>query len=558
MRENGAWRLGLTVGTNVPAVLERVVRSRVDRLSPAAQEVLRTASVFGTEVQLSYLTMAIEAAGALQEAMDELSSRGLMQEVPDEPKFRFRHALVQEATYQGLLREERRWRHARAATAIEAAWGGRLEEVAAVLAQHLVAAGEHAGAVGYFEIAGDHAAAAYANSEAISSFQSALAVLRQDPAGPDVAATAEVALRAKLAELYWRSSRRAEAREELEEAIRLLGRSDDVQRACLLIRLGRVEMAARCHGAAEAAFDAAGELLGERPWEQGEEIADKWLELMLDGRAQLYMQSRQPDRTLAALEAAQPVLEAQGRPARQAHYFNNRAALRARQNRHRVDEETIALIRRAAAAVARETGDEANIAWMTAGLGWTLVLAGQFDEAQRLVEGSLANAERIGDAVLRGRCLMALTVAAVRRHDADAVRSLAPRALADCSANGFATEVALCNASLAWLAWQDRRHDDVVTRAIKATDLYRTGVGTFSYLKWLGLFPLIAVHLTAARVSQATAAAREMFEPAQQWLPDDLWSTLEAACEAWDHNEPDATERRLGEALEMAHRLDYF
>ena len=29
-RENGAWRLGLTVGTNVPAVLERVVRSRVD------------------------------------------------------------------------------------------------------------------------------------------------------------------------------------------------------------------------------------------------------------------------------------------------------------------------------------------------------------------------------------------------------------------------------------------------------------------------------------------------------------------------------------------------
>jgi hypothetical protein len=77
-------------------------------------------------------------------------------------------------------------------------------------------------------------------------------------------------------------------------------------------------------------------------------------------------------------------------------------------------------------------------------------------------------------------------------------------------------------------------------------------------LKWLGLFPLIAVHLTAERVSEATAAAREILEPAQQWLPDDLWSTLEAACEAWDHNEPDATERRLGEALELAHRLDYF
>ena len=91
-------------------------------------------------------------------------------------------------------------------------------------------------------------------------------------------------------------------------------------------------------------------------------------------------------------------------------------------------------------------------------------------------------------------------------HDADAVRSLAPRALVDCSANGFATEVALCNASLAWLAWQDGRRDDVVTRAIEATDLSRL-VGTFSYLKWLGLFPLIAVHLTAARVSEATCSS---------------------------------------------------
>ena len=157
-----------------------------------------------------------------------------------------------------------------------------------------------------------------------------------------------------------------------------------------------------------------------------------------------------------------------------------------------------------------------------------------------------------------GRCLMALTVAAVRRHDADAVRSLAPRALVDCSANGFATEVALCNASLAWLAWQDRRRDDVVTLRHRGHGALPDCVGTFSYLKWLGLFPLIAVHLTAERVSEATAAAREILEPAQQWLPDDLWSTLEAACEAWDNNEPDATERRLGEALELAHRLDYF
>ena len=44
-----------------------------------------------------------------------------------QPSFRFRHALIQKATYGGLLRGERRRRHARAARAIETAWGGILK-----------------------------------------------------------------------------------------------------------------------------------------------------------------------------------------------------------------------------------------------------------------------------------------------------------------------------------------------------------------------------------------------------------------------------------------------
>jgi class 3 adenylate cyclase/tetratricopeptide (TPR) repeat protein len=558
VREEGAWRLGPAVGAEVPAVLERVVRSRVDRLSPATQEALLTASVFGPEVPLSYLTAASEAGADLQDAMAELSSRGLVQEVASgpEPRFRFRHALIQEATYQGLLRGERRRRHARAAAAIEAAWAGRLEEVAAVLARHLAAAGEVARAVGYFEAAGDHAAAAYANSEAVSSFRSALELRRQDHVGLDLA-TAEAALRAKLAEVYWRTAWRAEAREEFQEAIRLLGRGDAAQRAYLWIRLGRLETADYCHDAAAAAFDAADELLGERPWEQGEAMADRWLELMLEGRAKLYLTSGQSDRALAALDAVQSVLEAQGGAARQAFYYEYRAGLRVRQNRYRVDEEAIALLRRAVAA-AGQAGDEDDMGWRTGALGWSLVLFRRSNEGQEVLEGTLARAERVGDAHLRGRCLMALTVAAVRRHDVEALRSLAPRALGDCEANAYGTEAAVCKASLAWLAWQDGRPDDVVTLATEATELYRTGPGPFSYMKWMGLFPLIAVHLAAGQVNKAAAAAREMLDPAQLWLPDDLWSALKAACKAWDNNEPEAADCKLAEALELAHDLHYF
>ena len=58
-----------------------------------------------------------------------------------EPAYRFRHALIQEAIYGGMLRSQRRQLHARAAWGLEAASAERLEEVAAVLGHHYAAAG---------------------------------------------------------------------------------------------------------------------------------------------------------------------------------------------------------------------------------------------------------------------------------------------------------------------------------------------------------------------------------------------------------------------------------
>jgi class 3 adenylate cyclase len=118
-REQGRWQLTGTLGTKVPEVLERLVRSRVDRLSPAGQEVVRTASVLGPELSLALLRAVYEtekaATGALGPAIAELSRAGLLQEVTGlpEPTYRFRHALIQEATYLGMLRPERRRLHGR-------------------------------------------------------------------------------------------------------------------------------------------------------------------------------------------------------------------------------------------------------------------------------------------------------------------------------------------------------------------------------------------------------------------------------------------------------------
>src|ERR1700749_2361707 len=130
VREHGAWRLGRTAGAQVPQALERMVRSRVDRLSPAARDAVRPASVLGTEFPLSLLAAVCGTGEPLGPALDELQARDLLHEVPGrgEPVYRFRHALIQEATYNGLLRAERRLLHGRAAWALEAAAEGRTDQ----------------------------------------------------------------------------------------------------------------------------------------------------------------------------------------------------------------------------------------------------------------------------------------------------------------------------------------------------------------------------------------------------------------------------------------------
>ncbi len=94
VREQGVWRISATAGQQVPQALERLVRSRVDRLSPAARDAVRPASVLGTEFGFSLLTTVCAADEPLGPALAELCAKDLLQEVAQrpEPVYRFRHA----------------------------------------------------------------------------------------------------------------------------------------------------------------------------------------------------------------------------------------------------------------------------------------------------------------------------------------------------------------------------------------------------------------------------------------------------------------------------------
>ena len=126
-----------------------------------------------------------ELDAELDDAIAEVVSAGLIVEVPGqpEPRYRFRHALIREATYGGLLRSQRRQLHARAAWDLEARSADRLDEVAAVLGGHFAAAGQADRAAHYLELAGDRAARIFANDEAIGLYRQVLAVIDGDAQG---------------------------------------------------------------------------------------------------------------------------------------------------------------------------------------------------------------------------------------------------------------------------------------------------------------------------------------------------------------------------------------
>lgn len=104
--------------------------------------------------------------------LNTLEAGGLIEIAALQPEleYLFRHALVQEATYSSLLKQDRRTLHRAAAESILALHPGREGELAAVVAMHYEQAGDGPRAADYFVLAGEHALERFATREALDFF----------------------------------------------------------------------------------------------------------------------------------------------------------------------------------------------------------------------------------------------------------------------------------------------------------------------------------------------------------------------------------------------------
>lgn len=171
----------------MPDTVEALVATRIDRLGPGDRALLRWASVLGASFSGSLIAEVLEGdptVAAASEAWERLREFVVMD--PDVPgAFRFRHALIRDAAYEGLSYKRRRELHGRVAAVIERRQGERPEEAAELLTLHFSRAERWPEAWRYAVEAGRRAWAKYANVEAAQFFTRALEIVEQLPDTPD-------------------------------------------------------------------------------------------------------------------------------------------------------------------------------------------------------------------------------------------------------------------------------------------------------------------------------------------------------------------------------------
>jgi tetratricopeptide (TPR) repeat protein len=198
--EPGAYRVAHAVPTmQVPATVQAVLATRIDRLPPAEKRLLQTAAVIGTEVPWALLqAMAELPAETLHPGLTHLQDAEFLYEARLFPElaYTFKHALTQEVAYGSLLQERRRMLHARIVEALEVLAGDRVVEQIERLVHHAVRGEVWDKALAYCRQAGEKALTRSAHREAVGYFQQALSVL---PHLPETRDTREQAIDLRLA-----------------------------------------------------------------------------------------------------------------------------------------------------------------------------------------------------------------------------------------------------------------------------------------------------------------------------------------------------------------------
>jgi class 3 adenylate cyclase/tetratricopeptide (TPR) repeat protein len=198
IKSEPTWRVhsGRLLELHVPPTLTGVIQARLDRLSDHERVVLQQASVVGKifwDAVVSYINREIPSGGVpiepgssnISECLNTLQERDMIfhhnaSAFSDAVEFSFKHAILQEVTYESVLKRTRHLYHAVVADWLILHSGDRVGEVTGLIANHLEKAGKNKEALEYLCMAAEMAAAKYAIEEAADFYARAFALTPED------------------------------------------------------------------------------------------------------------------------------------------------------------------------------------------------------------------------------------------------------------------------------------------------------------------------------------------------------------------------------------------
>ena len=518
----------------LPPKLRSVIEARFERLVPATATLLGMAAVIGRTFDMELLSR-VSGAGevAAVRGLDDLWQHRIVREMAA-GQYDFSHDKLREVAYASLSKTRRRLLHRYVAEALEALSAEAEEDGTAEagvdasgrIAIHYDRAGMPERAIPHYQRAADAARALYANEEAASALRRALALVDGLPSSGALA--------------HWRDEVAAHVLEGLGDVAMDQGAFDD---AHVRFTQARERMPGQDRvGCARLWRKAAGTWIGRYAYDEafascqsaeaalGAPSAETgvawWLERIELGlaRANMHYWQLQASDIDAALESIRGAIERYGTPWQRMEFHLSLSGAGFIRDGFLLSSETLALVQAAQDAVEATRSAAAYATWQFH-LGFALLWHGDTCKAEAVLVSSLRAAERVGNVVLRARCLTYLAFVARVRCDVQATRTHALAALEAARTLSMPEYVGAAQGHLAWLAWRCGDLDECVRAANAALETWRAGQ---PYpLQWSARLPLLAAHLQQGRLRHAFDCVAGLLDPAQQRLPDALAVALQ-------------------------------
>ena len=190
---------GSARAVTIPATLRDSLMARLDRFMPV-KEIAQIGAAIGREFSYELIAAVAPMPQAqLDDALAQLSESGLAfrRGTPPDAVYTFKHALVQDAAYDSLLKSRRQELHGKIARVIEQRFPNIKTTEPEVLAHHLTAAGLAEAAIPLWQAAGELALKRLALTEAIAHLNQGLELVATLPRSSQRDAS-ELGLRTRL------------------------------------------------------------------------------------------------------------------------------------------------------------------------------------------------------------------------------------------------------------------------------------------------------------------------------------------------------------------------